>query len=213
MIGKIYLIENKINNKKYVGKTYLTLDERFTQHVSDSKKPSINRPLYNAFNKHGVENFSIQLLGEFEEGVLEEKEIEFIKTFDSYNNGYNATLGGDGKRYFEHSDESVIEKYKELRFVNLTASYFKCGIDTIRAILKSNNIKIERHYTDRGGKRVFMMDMDGNFINSFKDYFEASSYLVENNYTNSKSDTVRKGIGKAVIGKRKSYLGFKWVKK
>jgi hypothetical protein len=29
MKGYIYLIENKINDKKYVGKTYLSIEERW----------------------------------------------------------------------------------------------------------------------------------------------------------------------------------------
>lgn len=212
MIGKVYLIENSINGKKYVGKTYNSLEERFNQHIRDSKKGLVNRPLYRAFIKYGNESFSIHLLGEYEEGVLEEKEMEFISKYDTYKNGYNATLGGDGRRHFDFTDSEVVKKYEELRFVNSTAKHFDCDVATIRKILKSNNVIIEKHHTN-DIKRTIMMDMNDNIIKSFKNYFEATAYLLVNKYTNSKPETVRKGIGKVVIGHRKSYLGFKWIKK
>ena len=34
----IYLITNKINSKKYVGKTYKSIIQRFKEHCSKSKK-------------------------------------------------------------------------------------------------------------------------------------------------------------------------------
>lgn len=49
MKGLIYKIINDINNKIYVGKTTLSLEERYKIHLSDSKKENvINRPLYSA---------------------------------------------------------------------------------------------------------------------------------------------------------------------
>ena len=35
-MGYIYLITNMINSKKYIGKTSLTIDERFKEHCKDS---------------------------------------------------------------------------------------------------------------------------------------------------------------------------------
>ena len=59
----IYVITNNLNQKKYVGKTTTTIKQRWQQHIKDSKKDDIsNRPLYAAFNKYGIENFSIQPL-------------------------------------------------------------------------------------------------------------------------------------------------------
>ena len=60
MKGYIYLIENKINEKKYIGKTYLNIEKRWKQHCNDSKR--FNRPLYQAMKKYGIENFSINQL-------------------------------------------------------------------------------------------------------------------------------------------------------
>ena len=71
MIGKLYLITNTVNNKKYVGKTYQEVETRFKQHVSDSiRERNKNRPLYRAMRKYGVENFTVELIVSFEEQIL-----------------------------------------------------------------------------------------------------------------------------------------------
>ena len=58
MKGSVYLIENKINHKVYVGKTYLTIQERWKEHIRESRKGT-DRPLYRAIRKYGAESFSI----------------------------------------------------------------------------------------------------------------------------------------------------------
>ena len=54
------------------------------------------RPLYWAIAKYGKDNFTIEQIEEVENDFLGEREMYWIHYYDSYNNGYNATLGGDG---------------------------------------------------------------------------------------------------------------------
>ena len=55
----IYKIINKKNNKIYIGKTEFSIEKRWKEHLRDSKK-NLDRPLYRAMNKYGIENFDIE---------------------------------------------------------------------------------------------------------------------------------------------------------
>lgn len=54
-------------------------------------------------NKYGSEHFHIKLIEETNNP--EERERYWIQYYDSYHNGYNATLGGDGKCWLELPEE------------------------------------------------------------------------------------------------------------
>lgn len=129
MTGTIYIIKNKINSKVYIRKTLSSIDKRFDEHKRDSLKYT-NRVLYRAFNKYGLDNFFIEELEKTSDEKVEEREIFYIKKYNSYigfsnSNGYNSTLGGDGKKYFAFSNEEVIEKYRELKYISYVANFTK----------------------------------------------------------------------------------------
>lgn len=42
----IYVITNDVNGKQYVGKTNFSLERRFREHISDSKKIDVISVLY-----------------------------------------------------------------------------------------------------------------------------------------------------------------------
>lgn len=97
----VYKIINKINKKSYIGITK-NIESRFKCHKMRynkvSKKEYIEKPLYKAFRKYGIENFMFLVL--YEGLSLEdakEKEVELIKKFKTltHENGYNITKGGD----------------------------------------------------------------------------------------------------------------------
>ena len=61
MTGYIYKITNLINQKAYIGKTTSTIEKRWKEHCQDYKRRQYEkRPLYDAMNKYGIENFSIE---------------------------------------------------------------------------------------------------------------------------------------------------------
>ena len=60
-MGYIYCITNLINSKRYIGKTVNNIQQRFEEHCKDSQKNRYKkRPLYDAFNKYGIENFKVE---------------------------------------------------------------------------------------------------------------------------------------------------------
>ena len=93
----IYKIINTVTGEKYVGQT-----TNFSRRISDHKQKlnannHINPKLQASWNKYGENAFKITK-EEFNltKEELNQKEIEEIQKEDSFNNGFNLTLGGDG---------------------------------------------------------------------------------------------------------------------
>ena len=55
----VYKITNKVNPRVYVGLTVCTLEKRWREHRS-AANTGVEKPLYRAMRKHGIENFSIE---------------------------------------------------------------------------------------------------------------------------------------------------------
>ena len=93
----IYKISNTVTSKVYIGQTSNTIEYRFKEHLDKSNNSNVNhRPLYLAMNKYGKENFYIECLEVVStKEEANEKEQFYIKQYDSFKNGYNATIGGD----------------------------------------------------------------------------------------------------------------------
>jgi len=105
---KVYCIENKIDNKKYVGITRGDINRRFKQHktISNTKNTSNKSHLHNAMSFHGVENFFITEIDSAEhKDELFEKEKYWINKLDTKRNGYNETDGGEGTFGWKATDE------------------------------------------------------------------------------------------------------------
>ena len=96
----IYKITNKITNICYIGKTTRTIKTRMKEHHKDCEEyKGSNIPLYNAVKKYGWNSFTVEIIeDDIPNNLIDEKERYYIKLFDSYKNGYNGTLGGDGGR-------------------------------------------------------------------------------------------------------------------
>jgi group I intron endonuclease len=131
---EIYKITNISNGKIYVGQAVSHIlnhkryrpyghDGRFRCHISEafSQKKNQSHYLNNAIRKYGVHNFIVELIEYCEIVDANDREIHYIKTFDSlFPNGYNLKNGGS---VFTHSDESkkrvsngVINYFKDKKF-------------------------------------------------------------------------------------------------
>ena len=132
----IYKITNKINQKCYIGQS-IDIKRRWRSHKNDAAK--IDYPLYLAFHKYGIENFSFEVIEECDRDKLNEREIYWIEYYNSYYQGYNQTLGGNA---FSHivkiSDEDLFIILDLLKNTNVTqkqiAENFGVGEDTISEI-------------------------------------------------------------------------------
>jgi len=89
----IYKITNLINNKVYIGKSEVSIEQRWEAEL----KYGLNEHFNRSVKKYGIENFKFEIIIETEENI-NELEKKFIKEYKSYdpNFGYNKTFGGDG---------------------------------------------------------------------------------------------------------------------
>lgn len=97
-ITGIYVITNKVNGKQYVGLSNNCLrrwyDHRY-RGMNPKREEDLIKPLYKAFRKYGLDNFSFDVLEECDKESLSEREIFWVDKLNSYSQGYNATIGGD----------------------------------------------------------------------------------------------------------------------
>ena len=197
----IYCITNNVNQKKYVGKTNNTVEERWQQHKSDAKRRRCEkRPLYNAINKYGAENFSIKTLEECLPENSSEREVYWIKKLDTYSNGYNATLGGDGKSYIDY--DKILKVYQEGHTIIETAQIIGCCYDTVHNVLEYNNYNIisaGEWKQIKDNKKVGKYSKDGRLLETFNSIIEAEQ---ANGNSHHISDVCK--------GKRKTCKGYIW---
>lgn len=207
----IYQIVNDINNKVYVGKTQHSLEKRFLQHCKDAyKERTEKRPLYNAIQKYGIEHFRIELLEETNEP--EERETFWIKEKDSYKNGYNATLGGDGKRYYDYKELSL--SYQELETIQAVAEKYDCCCGTVKKALIENGIKplsCQEQNKIKSSIAIKQYSLDHEYIQTFSSSMDAAHYVRPNASRENKNLTgVASHIMDVCKGKRKTAYGYIW---
>ena len=206
----IYQIINDINQKIYVGKTEFSIEKRFKEHCKDAfRERNEKRPLYLAMQKYGVEHFHIELIEETD--IPEEREIYWIEKLGSFKNGYNATMGGDGKKYIDY--DLVIATYREIGVIKDVAKKLNISSDSVSFILHQNNEPInscQDIQTKKYGKVVNMYSLKGEYLQTFPSVGAAARYMVENNLTGCKHTTIKQHITEVCTGRRQTAAKYKW---
>lgn len=111
--GIIYKATNLINDKVYIGQTIQSLSTRIRQHYK-SLNLKRNYKFPNALNKYEKYQFKWEIIeSDIPLENLNNKEIEYIALFDSFNNGYNSNPGGY-VRFKRKATKPVLENIKEL---------------------------------------------------------------------------------------------------
>lgn len=95
----VYKITNQVNGKCYIGSS-VQVEIRWREHKNCAFNPNNNKyeyPLYRAFRKYGLENFTFEILRDNFNTITEmtDYEQDMIIYYDSYSNGYNQTLMTD----------------------------------------------------------------------------------------------------------------------
>lgn len=106
MIG-IYKITNKLNNKVYIGQSN-NIERRFSEHCYKGVKSRI--PVDIAIEKDGINNFTFEIVELCQTEQLNEKETYWIKYFNSVQEGYNCSYGGDQQSSGENNGRAQIKE-------------------------------------------------------------------------------------------------------
>lgn len=189
-MGYIYKITNINNGKSYIGQTKRTVEQRWKEHLYDEK----NILLIRAMKKYGVESFKIETIEQCTDCELDNREIYWISYYDTYNNGYNLTLGGNTGCKFNYED--IVKEYLKTKNIAQTSKNIGCCHATVVMALNANNIDIEKWE-----KAVEMIDpKTKKVLKTFSTITEAAEYL------NGQIGT----ISGAISGYRDSAYGYYW---
>jgi group I intron endonuclease len=166
--GVIYIAKNKINNKVYIGQS-IHFYYRKAAHKYSSKKGS-NCYFHKAIKKHGWNNFEWAILdSEKVEAInevlaikilinkLNEKEIYWIKKYNSSNGsyGYNLTEGGRNSSY-SHTKESKAKLSLAHKGKKLTSEHIK---NISKATKGINNPFYGKKHTEESKKKMSLNSM------------------------------------------------------
>ena len=158
MIG-IYKYQNKINGHIYIGQS-INLEQRKCNHKNaafNENACDYNCQFHQAIRKYGWDNFDYEVIAEitpeeYSQSLLNELEKFFIKYYNSFENGYNATEGGDhvigntiqkgekiGEVTFELNGETIAtvnlvsdKEVKKVNVWNVTTNIYKKWFNLMR---------------------------------------------------------------------------------
>lgn len=218
----IYKYENLINHKIYIGQTV-----DFQKRCREHKNASLNKqnsdydlPIHRAIRKYGLKNFNISIIdicNSHEQA--NQKEKYWIKKYNSYEEGYNATKGGqdggyNGKQVNIYDLKgNYIKSYENAK---IAASELGVSYSTIMQVIHNKrptckNIQakyfddpreIKQFYSRQGGKiPIYQIDkFSDQIIQEWESAAEAARCL----------NLDPSSITKCLKGKIKSVGNFKW---
>lgn len=197
---KVYCYTGK-NNKKYIGITSFSLSQRAGKNGEKYMRDDF--AFGKAIKKYGFSFFTSEIL---EDGLTHEqaceKEKYYIQLFNTYKNGYNCTLGGDGKVKFEK--EEILKLWEQGKNHKEIEKEIGCKNITIQRVLCSYEIDGMERIKKSAGKyhmqEVHKYDLQGNYIESYSSYSEAGR---ANNVPHI-------NIIKCIQNKRQTCGGFQW---
>jgi len=171
MYGIIYCIINNINGKRYIGQTKNSLSDRIIGHIKYTKHN--NTKLRKAFKKYGLNNFSCYIIDHaVDKNELNNKEIYWIKFYNTCIYGYNIMSGGN----------------------------FGCVLDPKTEMKRRNKISCSesgkrhwsyKHNLDKNIKQIIKMRNNGESLHKIAEHFSCSRRAIESRLKNSGIDISR----------------------
>jgi group I intron endonuclease len=186
-MGYIYLIENIINNKKYIGQTKCDdIQKRWKQHKKIDKK-SIGTCLFNAYKKYGINNFNFKIICICFDSDTDRYEIDYIKKYNTiYPNGYNLQSGGNNRKHNNYTIELIREKLKGEKSPNYGK---KLSLETRQKI--SASLKGEKH---PNYNKPMSIEQKNKIKNTMKNFTQERRKIINETISNSLKNNIQRGV-------------------
>jgi group I intron endonuclease len=196
----IYMITNKINNKKYIGQS-INIKRRKSEHFTKHCNKMV---ISNAIFKHGKENFDFEILKECDESQLDELEIKYIAEYKSNNRefGYNVDNGGNGTGKLS---EETKQKIKESTTGYKNHFYGKKHTKDVKNKIKEHH-KNNKNYAFHGKKHTEERNRQLSIKNKDNDWNNRGKGVLYNN-KNGKFNTNFNGKTKSLTIEKYPNLG------
>ena len=205
MYGIVYKITNIINNKVYIGVTTRRFVDRYCSKGTGIERVfgyhqarkdcgnCYNKHLHSSIKKYGFESFVVKEVFDIAKNKeeLAQKEKYYIDFYDSLENGYNATGGGEliSKNLLSKSRTKIIELNSERIFNSISdvCDYFHevFKISSLEFIIRNTNgvwvrldeiIKVLSIYKE--GDEIYF-DCKGFLTKKCNQYNKANIYKCE----------------------------------
>lgn len=208
-MGYIYKITNLKSNKCYIGKTARNYKDRWAEHERYKNKHPYNTwKLYRMLNSIPTEFISWEIIEEISNEKLNEREKYWISFYNSFKDGYNHTLGGDGGPLYNYEELVSYWMGEAKKNKKKTAQHFNMDYTYCCKLLRSlgcNRSWEEINSTDHEStkRRIVQINKEnGAVLKVFNSITEAAVELGNKNYA--------KTISNVCAGRRPSYLGYCW---
>jgi group I intron endonuclease len=208
----IYKAQNKLTSEVYIGATTISMEERKKDHLKKSKKGK-SYAFQNAIATHGPDAFrweKVDYATTIDE--LAQKEKAYILKYNSKEDGYNQSEGGEIQKSVYQYDVStgiLINKYSSLSVAGATVNLTKQDLSKVcLSVNKLSNGFVWTYSStfptdlkDHRKKVVQQFSLEGTLINEFKSVSEAAKLTGCN----------KTSIAKVCRGERQSCGGYNWM--
>lgn len=161
-------------------------------------------------NKYGIEHFHIEKIEECDDSVANAREVYWIKYYNSYYDGYNATYGGEGR--IEYDGDEFYSLYLSGMRIKDIAKEKHCDHGTVSKCLQARGIDtskdLEKRNRDLYGKKC--QGIKGDIIIEFDSMMDAARYIIDQKLSVDTLGGIQTHIGQVCNGKRKTAYGYKW---
>lgn len=179
----IYKATSATTGKVYIGQTSQSLQERINQHNSHAYGCQYNYHFHNAIRKYGVNDFDYEIIEDniTSKDALNERERYWISYYNSYYEGYNSTMGGDGN--VRRDDELVAKLFRDghttQEICEITGYHRGTVYKSYRAmaLTEENNGRKAEQTRQRCARIVEQYTLDGKLIRVWSSATECGKSL------------------------------------